>query len=106
MKYFVLLAGYGEMPPWDTLTPEEQEEGMAKHGQFVEACAERSTVEILSSEALGGGFNGHHAANSRGDDDGRRRPLRGGGRTDRGLLPARGARSRYSHRTLWSPPDL
>ena len=55
MKYFVLLAGYGEMPPWDTLTPEEQEEGMAKHGQFFDACSERSNVEILSSEALGEG---------------------------------------------------
>lgn len=55
MKYFVLLAGYGEMPPWDTLTPEEQEEDMAKHGQFVDACVERNSVEILSSEALGEG---------------------------------------------------
>ena len=24
MKYFVLLAGYGELPTWDELTPEEQ----------------------------------------------------------------------------------
>lgn len=55
MRYFVLLAGYGEMPPWDTLTSEEQEEGMAKHGQFFDACAERSGVEIVSSEALGEG---------------------------------------------------
>lgn len=26
MKYFVLLAGYGEMPLWDELTPERSRE--------------------------------------------------------------------------------
>lgn len=55
MKYFVLLAGYGDMPDWDDLTPEQQEEGMAKHGAFDAACAERSGVELLGGEALGEG---------------------------------------------------
>lgn len=55
MKYFVLLAGYGEMPGWDQLTPEEQEAGMAKHAAFDEACTARPGVEILSAEALGEG---------------------------------------------------
>jgi len=55
MKYFVLLAGYGEMPGWDELTPEEQEAGMGKHVAFDEACAARDGVEIVSAEALGDG---------------------------------------------------
>ena len=55
MKYFVLLAGFGEMPSWDDLTPEEQEAGMAKHVAFDEACAARDGVEIVSAEALGDG---------------------------------------------------
>jgi hypothetical protein len=55
MKYFVLLAGYGEMPPWEKLTAEEQEAGMAQHGAFSEACEARSGVEIVSAEALGDG---------------------------------------------------
>lgn len=52
MKYFVLLAGYGEMPSWEDLTPEEQSEGIAKHAAFAEACAERDGVEMLGGEAL------------------------------------------------------
>jgi hypothetical protein len=52
VKYFVLLAGYGEMPQWDQLSPEEQEAGMAKHAAFDEACAARPGVEIVSAEAL------------------------------------------------------
>lgn len=52
MKYFVLLAGYGDMAPWDELSPEQQEEGMAKHGAFDEACAERPGVELVGGEAL------------------------------------------------------
>jgi hypothetical protein len=52
VKYFVLLAGYGEMPAWDELTPEEQEAGMAKHAAFDEACSAREGVEIVSAEAL------------------------------------------------------
>ena len=55
MKYFVLLAGMGEMAPWDELSPEEQEAGMAKHVAFDEACAARPGVDILSQEALGDG---------------------------------------------------
>jgi hypothetical protein len=55
VKYFVLLAGYGEMPGWDSLSPEEQEAGMAKHVAFDEACAARPGVEIVSAEALGDG---------------------------------------------------
>ncbi len=55
MKYFVLLAGYGEMPGWEDLTPEEQEAGMAQHVAFDEACAGRDGVEIVSAEALGDG---------------------------------------------------
>ena len=55
MKYFVLLAGYGEMPDWDGLTLEEQEAGMAKHAEFDEACAARPGVEMLGGEALGDG---------------------------------------------------
>ena len=55
VKYFVLLAGYGDMTPWDELTPEEQEAGMAKHVAFDEACAARPGVDILNSEALGDG---------------------------------------------------
>ena len=55
MKYFVLLAGYGELPGWEELTPEEQEAQMAALGGFDEACAARPGVEILSAEALGDG---------------------------------------------------
>ena len=55
MKYFVLLAGYGEMPGWDELTAEEQEAGMAKHIAFDEACAARPGVEMVSQEALADG---------------------------------------------------
>lgn len=55
MKYFVLLAGYGELPGWDELSPEEQEAGMAKHVAFDAACAARAGVELLGGEALGDG---------------------------------------------------
>ena len=55
MKYFVLLAGYGEMPDWNDLTPEQQEAGMAQHYAFDEACKARPGVEIVSGEALGDG---------------------------------------------------
>ncbi len=55
VKYFVLLAGYGEMTHWDEMTPEGQEAAMAKHVAFDEACAARSGVEIVSAEALGDG---------------------------------------------------
>ena len=55
MKYFVLLAGYGETKPWDQLTPEEQEAEMAKHGAFAEACEAKADVALLGGEALGEG---------------------------------------------------
>jgi len=55
VKYFVLLAGYGEMPSWEELTSEEQEAGMAQHVAFDEACAARPGVEIVGGEALGDG---------------------------------------------------
>ena len=53
MKYFVLLAGYGEMPAWGDLTAEEQSAGIAQHVAFDEACAARLGVEMLGGEALG-----------------------------------------------------
>jgi hypothetical protein len=55
MKYFVLLAGFGELPSWEELTAEEQEAQMAQLGAFDEACAARPGVEMLSAEALGDG---------------------------------------------------
>ena len=55
MKYFVLLAGFGEMPPWDELSAEEQEAQMIQLGAFDEACAARPGVEMLGGEALGDG---------------------------------------------------
>jgi hypothetical protein len=55
VKYFVLLAGNGEMPAWDDLTAEEQEAGMAKHFAFGEACEDRPGVEMLGGEALAEG---------------------------------------------------
>lgn len=55
MKYFVLLAAYGELPSWDELTAEEQEAQMARLGAFDEACLARPGVEILSEAPLGDG---------------------------------------------------
>ena len=56
MKYFILLAGEdSENGPFENLTPEQQEAEMAKHGEFGEACEERSGVEMLGGEALGDG---------------------------------------------------
>ncbi len=55
MKYFVLLASFGELQPWDELTAEEQEAQMAQLGAFDEACAARQGVEILSEAPLGDG---------------------------------------------------
>jgi hypothetical protein len=55
MKYFVLLAGFGELPSWEELTAEEQEAQMAQLGAFDQACAARPGVEMLSAEALGDG---------------------------------------------------
>jgi len=55
MKYFVLLAGDGELGPWEERTPADQEAEMAKHGAFGDACNERPGVEMLGGEALGDG---------------------------------------------------
>lgn len=55
MKYFVLLASYGELEPWDGLSAEEQEAQMTQLGAFGEACAARPGVEILSDAPLGDG---------------------------------------------------
>ncbi len=55
MKYFVLLAGYGELRPWDELSAEEQEAQLAQLGAFDEACAARPGVELLGGEPLGDG---------------------------------------------------
>ena len=55
MKYFVLLAGFGELPGWEELTAEEQEAQMAELAGFDEACAARPGVEILGGESLGDG---------------------------------------------------
>lgn len=55
MKYFVLLAGYGELVPWGDMTPEEQQAGMEQHGAFAQACEERPGVEILGGDALAEG---------------------------------------------------
>jgi hypothetical protein len=56
VKYFILLAGEdSENGPFDNLTPEQQEAEMVKHGEFGEACEERSGVEMLGGEALGDG---------------------------------------------------
>jgi hypothetical protein len=55
VKYFVLLAGFGELPAWDDLSEQEQEAQMGELGAFDEACAARPGVEIVSAEALGDG---------------------------------------------------
>jgi hypothetical protein len=55
MKYFVLLASFGELTPWDQATAEEQEAQMTQLGAFDEACAAQPGVEILSQEPLGDG---------------------------------------------------
>ncbi len=52
MKYFVLLAGYGELPLWDDMSPEEQAAGMEQHYAFSRACKARDGVSIESGEAL------------------------------------------------------
>jgi hypothetical protein len=55
VKYFVLLAGFGELPAWDDLTAEEQETQMAKLAAFDDACAARPGVTMLGAEPLGDG---------------------------------------------------
>lgn len=54
MKFFVLLAGYGALTPWDAMSEEEQQQLFAKHADFPGVCAANG-VEIVSGEALEGG---------------------------------------------------
>jgi hypothetical protein len=53
MKYFVLLAGYGEMTPWEKMTEAEQQKVFEQHMAFPEACAAHG-VEIVAGEPLEG----------------------------------------------------
>ena len=46
MKYFVLLAAFGELAPWDDQTPEEQEAAMAGFVAFDEACAAEADLLV------------------------------------------------------------
>lgn len=55
MKYLVMLIGDGDLPPWSTLTPEEQAAAMQRFADFDAACEARDGVEILAGEALGQG---------------------------------------------------
>ena len=55
MKYFVLLAGDGELGPWDQLTPDEQQTVLEQFGGFDAACEEKAGVGLLGGEALEGG---------------------------------------------------
>lgn len=55
VKYFVLLAGYGEMKPWEELTESDQEASIGDLMAFDEACASRDGVEMLGGDALGDG---------------------------------------------------
>jgi len=52
MKYFILLAGDGDVGPWDQLSPEQQQATMEKFAAFDDACAKRPGVEALGGEAL------------------------------------------------------
>lgn len=55
MRYFVLLAGFGELAPWDELSAEDQEAQMAQLAAFDEACEARPGVEMASQAPLGDG---------------------------------------------------
>jgi len=52
MKYLVLLIGDGDMPAWDSLSPEEQGAAMQRFADFEAACEARDGVKILSGAAL------------------------------------------------------
>ncbi len=52
MKHFILLAGYGELKPWDQMSPEDQQASMEQHEAFGEACEAEAGVEMLGGEAL------------------------------------------------------
>jgi len=53
MKYLVLLIGDGELPPWESLSPEQQGAAMQQFEDFDAECEARDGVEILAGEALG-----------------------------------------------------
>ena len=55
MKYFVLLASFGELPSWDELAPQQQEAQMAQLAAFDDACVAKAGVDIVSAGALGDG---------------------------------------------------
>jgi hypothetical protein len=55
MKYFLLLAGDGELTPFDQLSEDEMAAQMADHEAFSQACVARSGVEMLGGEALSDG---------------------------------------------------
>lgn len=55
MKYLVMLIGDGDVPAWESLSPEEQGAAMQRFEDFDAACAAREGVEILSGQALGDG---------------------------------------------------
>ncbi len=52
MKYFILLAGDGDVGPWDQLSPEQQQAAMEKFAAFDDACGKRPGVEMIAGEAL------------------------------------------------------
>ena len=52
MKYVVLLADDGDVPPWADLSEAEQGKLLERFGEFDEACKARDGVEILSGEPL------------------------------------------------------
>lgn len=52
MKYFVLLAGDGDVGPWDQKSPKEQQAIFEQFGAFDSACEGQSGVEMLGGEAL------------------------------------------------------
>ena len=47
-----MLAGDGDVGPWEQLTPEEQEATFGQFGSFDEACEQRPDVQVLGGEAL------------------------------------------------------
>ena len=55
MKYLVMLIGDGDLPAWDTLSPDEQGAAMQRFADFDAACEARDGVEILAGEALAEG---------------------------------------------------
>ena len=55
MKYFVMLASDSDEGAWEDLTPEQQEDEMARHEAFGEACNQAEGVELVGGDALGDG---------------------------------------------------